>query len=597
MKTKISAFPGRVIFDHLPKTAGTAVTAWLTRELGSGCITPQLDGHHGDQIRRFGGIYSIICAHMNYLDGERLDPRYSYITCLREPVDRAISWLYYAINDFEPVQNATLRASVTSLIESDGQQLADDLIPSISNLYVNHFSPIAGTAGVTSNRFSVQHCVNVLSQYDVVGFQDDIPAFVHEVSEFLGLKGTSSVENDRVNLSKPKTVEVSMGLRNRLIELNQLDLRLYEELKRLHGCGGVQRSPRFSPWNQLPWARYERVDLNGVVSTPDLIVARAVLKEGPNIMHGQLMSIEVDLFLTRDVRELGMVIRILDSEKRLAFGTNNALLGLMHDNVNRGAYRVLFHLVADLPAGPYNANLVFSERVQYEFRELVLHGASFEFYVHQQADQNFAGYAYLPAEITLTPSHLAIENNVVVKAVGHLLVISGVSAFPVGARATLLVELANHGEQIWLGDVFRPVFLSYHWLDVNGNMVVADGERSALPQGGIRPGQVLRAPMQVAAPDTPGEYHLTVTLVQETVGWFETLGEGFQPATIPVAIVPVETEASSESQLSDLSHGGSGFVTRDKTGTVEAESAVPKRPGRSDTLGKRRRGKQPRHRP
>ena len=79
------AYPGRLIFDHLPKTAGQAINAWLVAELGSGCVTPNLIGSHVDLIRKYGGLYSIISAHVHFDDGKGLDPRYQYMTLFREP--------------------------------------------------------------------------------------------------------------------------------------------------------------------------------------------------------------------------------------------------------------------------------------------------------------------------------------------------------------------------------------------------------------------------------------------------------------------------------------------------------------------------------
>ena len=63
-----SVFDGRIIFDHLPKAAGTAVNAWLVKVLGSGCVTPNLIGKHQDLICRYGGEYSVISGHVNFED-------------------------------------------------------------------------------------------------------------------------------------------------------------------------------------------------------------------------------------------------------------------------------------------------------------------------------------------------------------------------------------------------------------------------------------------------------------------------------------------------------------------------------------------------
>ena len=92
-------FPGRIIFDHLPKTAGMSINSWLIDSLGDGCVIPNLIGMHSDLIVSYGGLYSIISGHIHFSAREGLDPRYQYITCIREPIDRVVSWLYFVSNN------------------------------------------------------------------------------------------------------------------------------------------------------------------------------------------------------------------------------------------------------------------------------------------------------------------------------------------------------------------------------------------------------------------------------------------------------------------------------------------------------------------
>ncbi len=81
MKLKVAlapaqnAFPGRIIFDHLAKTAGQAVNAWLQQELGTGSVTDNLIGSQRELIQGYGGNYSIIGGHFSF-DGSGFDPRY-----------------------------------------------------------------------------------------------------------------------------------------------------------------------------------------------------------------------------------------------------------------------------------------------------------------------------------------------------------------------------------------------------------------------------------------------------------------------------------------------------------------------------------------
>jgi len=88
---KSGAYPGRIIFDHIPKTAGMAVNSWLQRVLGQGCVSPNSICEHWEAIGKYGGILSIISAHIFFHDGDALDPRYDYVTILREPIDREIT--------------------------------------------------------------------------------------------------------------------------------------------------------------------------------------------------------------------------------------------------------------------------------------------------------------------------------------------------------------------------------------------------------------------------------------------------------------------------------------------------------------------------
>ena len=64
----VRPYSGRLIFDHFPKTAGQAVNAWLTEELGSGIVSQNLIGNHREMIDR-AGHYSIISAHVHFGEG------------------------------------------------------------------------------------------------------------------------------------------------------------------------------------------------------------------------------------------------------------------------------------------------------------------------------------------------------------------------------------------------------------------------------------------------------------------------------------------------------------------------------------------------
>lgn len=85
----------------------------------------------------------------------------------------------------------------------------------------------------------------------------------------------------------------------------------------------------------------------------------------------------------------------------------------------------------------------------------------------------------------------------------------------------LEVEVTNHSARILCCGAPFPVNLAYHWLCYpSRETIVLDGERTAiLPE--LAPKNTGRWKMFVIAPETPGEYFLQLTMVQEGVRWLE----------------------------------------------------------------------------
>ncbi len=530
-----NAFNGRIIFDHLAKTAGQATNAWLMDALGSGCVTTNLIGSHYDLIRQYGGQYSVICSHINFNAGEGLEPRYQYVTCLRDPINRVVSWLYFVINNHDDSQIPELRMMVKSFLDSDGQDFSDGLIVHISNANVEHFCRINGT-GLELDDEKVANALAAIKQYDVVGLYEDIPRFFAHVAALIGLPPPQKIARVNVTNQRPQVEQLSPALRERIVELNQLDLRLYAEVMAWKKSVEQSESIQTMPLIESKWKKYEPVRERVLIS-PDLTILTVELREGYDIRHGQLMSFDMDFFLAREVQDLEMGIHIFDSQRQWTFGINSTLLGQSHLSVPSGSYRVSHHLVADLPAGKYTAGFAFAERLpEGDKRELAWRDVMCQFKVYHEVSKTFAGTSYLPAEISLYPTRLAQAEKVVTHPVGSLGCVTSVKSMTPGEQVNIGVTIVNCSEQIWVGDSIRPVNLSYHWLKASGEPAIYEGLRTPLPTGGVAPGQALDTNMAVLAPDEVGTYSLVLTLVQELVGWFED--NGFEPARLTVEVMP-----------------------------------------------------------
>jgi hypothetical protein len=89
-----------------------------------------------------------------------------------------------------------------------------------------------------------------------------------------------------------------------------------------------------------------------------------------------------------------------------------------------------------------------------------------------------------------------------------------------GAVTVARVDLENTGTVAWRASVL----LAYHWLDLRGNPIVWDGERTRLPL--VEPGEQVSAEALVRAPIPPGRYRFALDLVAEHRVWFSQLGSG-----------------------------------------------------------------------
>lgn len=79
--------------------------------------------------------------------------------------------------------------------------------------------------------------------------------------------------------------------------------------------------------------------------------------------------------------------------------------------------------------------------------------------------------------------------------------------------------LKNTSNFIWSNTERNPTNFSYRWLDINGKVVIADGERTALPFN-LSPGESAAINAIIKTPSQPGKYTLALSMVQESVTWF-----------------------------------------------------------------------------
>jgi hypothetical protein len=396
---KSKPFSGRVIFDHLGKTGGMAVAAWLKESLGSGTVTETLVGTQSELIRRYGGMFPIISAHISFDGG--LDPRYQYVTLLREPIDRVSSWLFYAANTVaDSPEFAAHKKAAREFLRSDGAVLSDDIISSVSNYYVGHFSQIQKFSGITIGD-DVDSALAVLRDYQVVGIYEQFSQFLSDLSDLIGLPAPQSINRVNVTNYRSPLDQLSPALRDRIVALNQGDLKLYAEVAAL---GTPVDQPATNERFSLDMPQWQKFELTRtrIFTTPDIYFISARIREGSNIQHGHGITFDVDFFLVNEVENLELGIHLFDSNQQWAFGINTGILEQPHKLLADGLYRASYYLLADLPAGTYTAGFSMTDRLaDGQKHELAWYDVICDFQIIHPAIRIGVGHSNLPATIRL----------------------------------------------------------------------------------------------------------------------------------------------------------------------------------------------------
>jgi len=531
MKPRI--FSGRIVFDHLQKTAGQAVNAWLTKALGSGCVTPNLNhARHADLINKYGGKYSIISGHMDF-EGHGLDPRYQYITCLREPLDRAISWIYFTRNNPSSSKIDILSEQIDRFIASRGEDFGAELRGHISNPYVEHFAMISSTTP-RSQEQKLSEAMSAVEQYDVCGFYEEMQGFLADVAALIGVTVPKQFERVNITHTRPTVAQVSPLLLKRLEEVNAFDLEFYRLMRERRRQSENRRAAVALPESSL-WEPYNPEVWDLELSTSGFTMLSAGLEGDDTLTADQVLCLYVEFSLGVPIECLEIGIHIFDEDRRWAFGTNTTLLGRQLRQLEPGTHRAHYYLVAGLPEGKYTAGFAFIEMSAEGHRTLAWYDNLVSFRVNVPRLTPCAGYVSLPVEFscwqTSDTAYKQIED-----AAGTLRsdAVQGGVGVVVGEAFDLPVRLENNSAQPWATSLSNPIYLSYRAMDEQGNPVRFDGARTPLSEAKVSPGQTLAMKMHVVAPSAPGRYRLVLAPMQKLF-WFDE--KGFTPGMLELDVV------------------------------------------------------------
>lgn len=235
--------PKRLLFEHIPKCGGTTV------------------GNYLNQIYSYSEIYSQVIV---YPWGQKVDSFYSFlsddeklyysliigfdsvhfpedshgmlkVTVLRDPVDRAISSYYYALQQQWISRDVTLRKFIQDLFApGDVDRLPFSRyscnVFQHTRPYIQHFSTDTDRM-LLSGEDLVWKCCSYIERFDLVGVTEKMDAFLEKLQNMANLPIPYSGFKRNVTTKRKKMSEIDQNTVDFIKDYLKLDIAIYEFVK------------------------------------------------------------------------------------------------------------------------------------------------------------------------------------------------------------------------------------------------------------------------------------------------------------------------------------------------------------------------------
>lgn len=220
-----------VIFQHIPKTAGTTLRYIIQYQFSPSAICELYGsaGSHAERINKLKNLskserenLKIINTHLGFGLHEFITQPYTYITFLREPVDRVISMYYY----YQKTQNPLFQnLSLLEFVRSYGA-VQNGVTKNLSGVTLKR--QLLPPEEKDSVPFSEHNLAiakqNLTNYFKFIGICESFDESLILLQRILGWKIPL---HDKSNVSK-RARNIPQETLSLIEELNALDIQLYE---------------------------------------------------------------------------------------------------------------------------------------------------------------------------------------------------------------------------------------------------------------------------------------------------------------------------------------------------------------------------------
>ena len=223
-----------IVFVHVPKTAGTAVTRYLSQGSATSVAPPFV----GDYSIYTGSTHrwSLIAGHFTYARMRELVPQGDFFTFLREPVARAISlyrswkdpskmtaqWRSVMTDEEVRLFDWVYRTSLEEFVLSDHPHVVRGLSNNMTT-----FLSSDGTADAASALRNLQ------SKFVTFGIQEEFDESLRRMRHTWPYLGPYRLQSASENRSQIEIGDVTTTALRRIEELNSVDIEFYDAARSL----------------------------------------------------------------------------------------------------------------------------------------------------------------------------------------------------------------------------------------------------------------------------------------------------------------------------------------------------------------------------
>src|SRR5579862_875451 len=430
----------KFLFDHLPKTGGTAFRTVLERIFGVESVTPHLEGRSEIwAVQRFPAAQLISGHFLSLMPTEGRWFGRKRLTLLRHPVDRAISEYFYWRHHGDGGVADRLgdwagRYDISDFFRAREESEETGAV----NFCAKHFaSRISRDLGDKKRTLAL--AIKSLKSYDFIGIYERLRDSVDMFCWQFRLPPVDDVPRVNVTSSRIRVGDLDSRTFGQLVDMNDLDIQLYDcafrifeekthrMFRELLTARSTRTVPEHSPDEDAPHASAANQTTDGQMagnpSSPrilrkhesfgtmevEVVAAQVIgLESGIHeVAPGEEVSLCVSISARTDVPDLTVGFDVSDGFGEVVYGTNTYQRGVA-TSVRAGCdYDVVFRFKANLNRGRYSIGVALHTGANHTDRCFHWRDHVTEFDVVQLGEPDFIGYCRLEPQIECNEVEIA----------------------------------------------------------------------------------------------------------------------------------------------------------------------------------------------